>query len=271
MAKTKITGIETINFPSTNEMSIMTTSTCCKYINRLLSGIFADYKGCRIVIDQSGNSMDPQANLSMNHPVQLELFFAVTKTDDMSGRIKAFKLINEEKIEKKQSASKMNYVSIVTAYNAAMRENKCTEITQDAVDILSDLLWYELRSNMPEDCTVKNFNERGIALETVQSADTNIYTGQNSPKIIYGVVKYVDINSIFAMLFNKEDDGNMYYEVRPIKPIIPAMVGGYNTAAFGDQKWLLAVDRISEKTMKDLLTELGTVPVTGPNINTEGM
>ena len=72
------------------------------------------------------------------------------------------------------------------------------------------------------------------------------------------------------MLFAKETEGNVYYEVRPIKPVIPAMIGGYNAAAFGDQKWLIAVDRISEKTMRDLLTELGTVPVTGPNINTEG-
>lgn len=270
MAKTKITGIETINFPSTNEMALMTTNTLCKYVNRIMAGIFADYKGCRIVVDQSNNAIDPQVNLAANHPVQLELFFTVTKSDDLSGRIKAFKLINEEKIERKQSANKMNYVRITTAFNAAMTENKCCQITQDAVDILSDLLWYELKNVIPEDCTVKTFNDRGISLETVQQADANIYVAENSPKIIYGVVRYVDINAILSMLFEKETEGNVYYEVRPIKPVIPAMIGGYNAAAFGDQKWLIAVDRISEKTMRDLLTELGTVPVTGPNINTEG-
>lgn len=274
MSKTKITGISTIEFPSTMDGSVMTTTDVSKYVNTLFGKIFADYKGCVVKVDQGSNQMDPQAQLDNRHPISVELYFAPGTGEGKENCLKAFKPIAtpEEREAAKSSDGKkrMNFVSRMEMFQMAMGNNKTFIITQDAVDILRDLLWYELKTNLPEGdkCTPKVFNERGISVETCSAATAqqNMYgMPSTDPKVIYGVVRFIDINEIFHLIFGDKEDSRCYYETRPVKPIAQMYQG---MGSIGTAKWLVYVNRLNEKSVRDTLTELGAPMATGPNIST---
>lgn len=258
-AKTKISGIETINFPSTCDGALVTTRDLMKKVNTFFGNIFADYKGCNINVDINADPKDPQAGLNMNHPVTVDLFFAPTNDDDDS-KIKGFNIIAGKKVEKTEG--KMNYLARVSAYNNALTENKTTCITQDAVDILYDLLWYEIKKVMSENCTPKNFNDRGISVES-SSSSTDAF-GNVTSKIVYGVVRYIDINEILHLIYGNDEDSRCFYKTTPIRPIVPMYAGMAPSQM--TVKWILLINRMNENNMRDVLNELGTAPAVGPTI-----
>lgn len=274
MSKTKITGLSTINFPSTMDGAVLTTTDISKYVNTLFSKLFADYTGCIIKIDQSATPNNPQNQLNERHPVLCDLYFTVGAPKGDDNRLRAFDIIghdssNEEAPKKK---NRMNFVSRMEVFQMAMTENKTSVITQDAVDIIQDLLWYELKSNMPKEVTPKVFNERGIAVETVTSGSVNgnMFGNTNENKIVYGVIRFIDINEILHLIFGDEENSRCHYEVRPVRPTASMYAGAgmMPNMQMGEQKWLLYVNKLNEKGIRDILTELGTAPVAGPNIVT---
>lgn len=271
MSKTKITGLKPINFPSTVDGSIMTSTDASKYVNTFFSKIFADYKGCVISIDQTADPSNPQSALNANHPVQCQLYFAVGTADKDDKRLRAFEILSsKDKSDSGKKEGRMHFVSQMRSYQMAMTENKVSCITQDAVDILGDLLWYELRNNLPENATPKTFNDRGISLETctTSTSQQNMFGTPQDNKVIYGVVRFVDINEIFHMIFGDEKDSRCYYQTVPVKPVVPPFAG-MNMTTMAEQKWVLNLTRLNEKAVRDVLTELGTgAPALGPNINT---
>lgn len=271
MSRTTITGIETINFPSTMDGAMLTTKDASKYINALFSRIFSDYAGCVIRIDQSANSGDPQAQLNAAHPVQVDLYFNATPSGENEGTLRAFKLAGENDPNKKDDniEGSMDYTRKIMNWNAAITQNKVTCITQEAVDIIYDLLWYELKKYIPEkNLNAKIYNDRGISVETCINNNTTPFYQNENNKVVYGVIRYVDINEIFKLIFGaKVDDAKVFYQIAPVKPIIPQMVG--MTGNIGEQKWLLCLNRLNEKSLRNILTELGSAPVMGPNIETE--
>lgn len=268
--RTKITGLETINFPSTMDGAMLTTKDASKYVNAIFSRIFSDYAGCVIRIDQSTNPNDPQAQLNMMHPVQVDLYFKLTPTGDNEGTIRAFKLVGEkDPKEETTPAGSMGYTNKIANWNAAITQNKVTCITQEAVDIIYDLLWYELKKYIPEkNLNAKIYNDRGISVETcINTNMTPGYQNENN-KVVYGVIRYVDINEVFKLLFGaKVDDAKVFYQINPVKPIVQYMVG--MTGNVGEQKWLLCLNRLNEKSLRNVLAELGSGPAMGPNIETE--
>lgn len=267
--RTKITGLETINFPSTMDGAILTTKDASKYVNAFFSRIFSDYAGCIIRIDQTINPEDPQSQLKMAHPVQVDLYFKATPTGENEGAIRAFRLAGEKDSKDEATpAGSMGYTNKITSWNAAITENKVTCITQEAVDIMYDLLWYELRRNIPEkNINAKIYNDRGISVETcINNSGMPSYQNDNN-KIVYGVIRYVDINEVFKLIFgDKVDDAKVFYQINPIKPIIQFMVG--MAGNIGEQKWLLYLNRLNDKSMRNILSELGSGPAMGPNIET---
>lgn len=269
--RTKITGLSTIDFPSTMDGAVMTTTDVSKYVNTLFSKIFADYKGCIVTIDQSADPTNPQSQLNQAHPVQLQLYFSVSPADKDDKRLRAFDILSQSSKEDKKTPGRMNFVARTRMYQMAMTENKVSCITQDAVDLLYDLLWFELKRNIPENCTPKTFNDRGISLETCTSSTSqnNMFgTDQNDSKIVYGVVRFIDINEIFHLIFGDTEDSRCYYQVTPVKPVIPVLPG-MTPNMMSEQKWVLYVNRLNEKGVRDVLTELGTsAPTMGPNIST---
>lgn len=261
--KMRITNVEATEFPSTMDGAIITTKKVAMIVNAFFGRIFSDYKGCYVRVDQ-GNSNSPQQDLNMYHPVQLDLYFDLNANPENEGTIKAFKLIgNKDAAKGASNPNRMNYVERATHYNAAIIENKVTDITQDAVDIMYDLLWYEIRKVVPSNCTPKHFNDRGIAVET--------YITENGERKIIGVIRYVDINEVFKLIYGKtKDNGKCWYQINPIKPIaIPGIMNNMVATQNGvqiNEKWLLYLMRLNEKSLRDVVGELGTATTVGPNI-----
>lgn len=245
-------------FPSTHDGMIVTSRDLSKHINAIMTRIFADYAGCKIFVDQGSTGVDgTPIVMNPNHPVQLELYFNLGNRVDGERRLYAFKPITDTIKDAVGERNKKSYVAMALGHNIAITQNKSSEITEDGIDILGDMLWYEVAARMSKNPTAKEFNKKGIVVEASTASGNTPYMTPNAQRTVYNVVRYVDICSILSMLF--EDDGKkLVYSVTPIKPIMP-MVGGYIVPnAGGDQKWLFNVSRINQETFFDLCNEIGT-------------
>ena len=257
-------------FPSTHDGMIITSRDLSKHVNALMTRIFADYSGCRIYVDQGSTGIDGMpVTMNQNHPVQLELYFNLGNHVDGERRLYAFRPITDSIKDAVGEGKKRSYVAQALGHNVAITQNKSSEITDDGIDILSTMLWYEVATRMSKNPTAKEFNKKGIIVEASTANGNTPYMTLNAQRTVYNVVRYVDICSILAMLF-EDDDKKLVYSVTPIKPIMP-MTGGYVVPNVGgDQKWLFNVSRINQETFFDLCNEIGTFSSSnGLNITTD--
>ena len=246
------------DFPSTHDGMIITSRDLSKHVNALMTRIFADYSGCRIYVDQGSTGIDGMlVTMNQNHPVQLELYFNLGNHVDGERRLYAFRPITDSIKDAVGEGKKRSYIAQALGHNVAITQNKSSEITDDGIDILSTMLWYEVATRMSKNPTAKEFNKKGIIVEASTANGNTPYMTPNAQRTVYNVVRYVDICSILAMLF-EDDDKKLVYSVTPIKPIMP-MTGGYVVPNVGgDQKWLFNVSRINQETFFDLCNEIGT-------------
>lgn len=260
--KTKIGLAEHPDFPVTNDCAIMTSQDLARHTNALFSRIFADYSGCKIIMDQQQDPNTMQLVLNQNHPIQVELYFALGNSADDTKKLYAFRPITE-KVKDRSVGGKMNYVEMCMGHNIAITQNKSSEVTQDAIDIFSTMLWYEIATRTSVNPTAKEFANLGIVAEASTFQGQTPYMTPNTQKLVYNVVKYVDINSILSMLFGDAEDGSpMIYQVVPIKPIVN-LQGVQMVPNMAEQKWLFNVTRINQQNLSDLFNELGAYNVTG--------
>lgn len=260
--KTKIGLAEHPDFPVTNDCAIMTSQDLARHTNALFSRIFADYSGCKIIMDQQQDPNTMQLVLNQNHPIQVELYFALGNSADESKKLYAFRPITE-KVKDHSVGGKMNYVEMCMGHNIAITQNKSSEVTQAAIDIFSTMLWYEIATRTSVNPTAKEFANLGIVAEASTFQGQTPYMTPNTQKLVYNVVKYVDINSILSMLFGDAEDGSpMIYQVVPIKPIVN-LQGVQMVPNMAEQKWLFNVTRINQQNLSDLFNELGAYNVTG--------
>lgn len=258
------------DFPSTHDGMIITSRDLSKHVNALMTRIFADYSGCRIYVDQGSTGIDGMpVTMNQNHPVQLELYFNLGNHVDGERRLYAFRPITDSIKDAVGEGKKRSYIAQALGHNVAITQNKSSEITDDGIDILSTMLWYEVATRMSKNPTAKEFNKKGIIVEASTANGNTPYMTPNAQRTVYNVVRYVDICSILAMLF-EDDDKKLVYSVTPIKPIMP-MTGGYVVPNVGgDQKWLFNVSRINQETFFDLCNEIGTFSSSnGLNITTD--
>ena len=258
------------DFPSTHDGMIITSRDLSKHVNALMTRIFADYSGCRIYVDQGSTGIDGMpVTMNQNHPVQLELYFNLGNHVDGERRLYAFRPITDSIKDAVGEGKKRSYIAQALGHNVAITQNKSSEITDDGIDILSSMLWYEVATRMSKNPTAKEFNKKGIIVEASTANGNTPYMTPNAQRTVYNVVRYVDICSTLAMLF-EDDDKKLVYSVTPIKPIMP-MTGGYVVPNVGgDQKWLFNVSRINQETFFDLCNEIGTFSSSnGLNITTD--
>lgn len=246
--KTILNIQDKVEFPKTNDCSLMTSKTLGKYVNTLFSSIFADYSGCKVYPAQD-------SAYAQVHPVLVDLVFTVGKPIHQNNKILAFKQISEIIKEKYNTGSRRNIASIVCGYNMAMSTSKSTEITQEAIDILLPMVWFDVANHMSNDPTPEQFSKR-IVMETSTPNHVGNMNIQPSQRNIYNVVRWIDINSILYTLFGGKDESPYLYQTTPVKPIgfgaMPNMVG---TGA--EIKWLFSVNRLDKKNLDDLYNELG--------------
>lgn len=262
--KVRVNLAEHPEFPATNECAVMTSQDLAKHVNALFNRIFADYAGCKIIIDQQGDPNSQQLVLNGAHPVQLELIFALGNSyDEHSKKLYAFRPITDKIKEQHVAGGKMNYIERCIGHNISITQNRSSEITQDGVDIFSSMLWYDLARKLSPNPSVKEFNNLRIVAEGTSTQSQTPYMQSNTQKYVYNIVHGVDINSVIAMLFGSDSDGlPMVYNVVPIKPIINAMQMIPNVQQQNiEQKWLFNVLRYNQQTISDLLNELGAYNV----------
>lgn len=256
-------------FPKTNDSALMTSYDLSKHVNALMSRIFTDYAGCRVYVDQSQTANGYQM-MDPNHPVHVDLYFALGKQKNPTDKtVYAFRQISDQ-VKEAAGTGKSNYVAACIGHNVAVTQNKSSEITQEAMDILGSMLWYNVAMGLSAKPSVKEFNNKGIVVEASTTQGNTPYMTPNTQKIVYNIVRYVDINSILNTLFtDEEEEEQLIYQVTPIKPIIP-MPTGYVVPNTAEQKWLFNVNRLNQRTFSDLCNELGGFNTTnGINICTD--
>lgn len=128
-------------FPATHDGMIVTSRTLGKHINALMSRIFADYSGCKIYVDQGSVGVDGMPiQMNPNHPVQLEMYFNLGNHVEGERRLYAFKPIVDKIKEAAGNSGKKSYIAQALGHNIAITQNKSSEITDDGMDILGDML-----------------------------------------------------------------------------------------------------------------------------------
>ena len=199
----------------------MTSYDLSKHVNALMSRIFTDYAGCRVYVDQSQTANGYQM-MDPNHPVHVDLYFALGKQKNPTDKtVYAFRQISDQ-VKEAAGAGKSNYVAACIGHNVAVTQNKSSEITQEAMDILGSMLWYNVAMGLSAKPSAKEFNNKGIVVEASTTQGNTPYMTPNTQKIVYNIVRYVDINSILNTLFtDEEEEEQLIYQVTPIKPIIP--------------------------------------------------
>lgn len=251
-------------FPSTIDCAAMTTSSISRHVNSLFRRVFADYEGCKVIVDQQ---QDPNGISVLNqiHPIQVELYFPLGNvTDGDNSKVYAFRPITDKINNQKSNLSNnMGYTSRCLGHNIAMTTNKSSEITQDAIDIFHPLLWREVQMRTSVNPSPAEFANLGIYVEGSTSNNSGIYTSQVNSRIIYNIVKFVDINSILSILFGEKDEdtgSRLIYQVTPIKPFDANM--NTNMITQRDRKWVFYVYRNNEQSLADMVNELGGYNVT---------
>ena len=251
--------VEKPAFPKTHDGAMLTSNDLSKHINALMSRIFADYAGSRVFVDQSGSQgLDgSQISLNMRHPVQVELFFGIGNYVESDKKIYAFRPITDSIKAAAGTNAANSYLARAIGHNVAISQNRSSEITEEGIDILSEMLWYEIYSQLPNNPNPKDFSKRGIVVEASTAQPASPYMSQANKPIIYNVVRFMDINSILSKLFDDEDR-KMWYQVAPIKPISTIGPNGYVVPNTVDQKWLFNITRLDQEQFLDLCNEIGT-------------
>ena len=267
--KATINLVDRPEFPSTHEGMLITSRDLCKHVNALMIRIFADYSGCKVFVDQGSTGIDGvPVQVNPNHPVQLELYFNLGKHNPDEKRVYAFDPIADT-IKNTNKSGQKSFLAQALGYNVAITHNRTSEISQNGMDILSSMLWYEVGSKLSNEPTAKEFNNKGIVIEASTATANSPYMNSGQ-KAVYNIVRYVDINVILGKLFD-DNDKHFVYSVQPIKPIITTAVNGYYIAnSSANQKWLFNVNRINQDTFLDVCNETGEFATGGTlNIVTE--
>ena len=180
-------------FPSTHDGMIITGGDLSKHVNAIMTRIFADFAGCKILVDQGSTGVDgTPIVMNPNHPVQLELYFNLGNRVEGERRLYAFRPITDTIKNAVGERNKKSYVAMALGHNIAITQNKSSEITEDGIDILGDMLWYEVATRMSKNPTAKEFNKKGIVVEASTASgisdasfpNFNSITRSTSPLII---------------------------------------------------------------------------------------
>lgn len=237
--KAKLYLAEPVEFDGTSESKFLTTVSICKYINELMRGAFVDYVGCTVT---------PNVNNSTGicgEPVTLDLYFAPNSDNGKGASIRAFCPVGTDSNKEPVTPTKNNYVGMALQHNTRVTTTSTMQITQNAVDMLYDLLIYGLRNGVkPEP---KSFSAKGLAVET---ADAGQYG--NPKPYVYNIIRGVDINAIMKIIFGDKQN-NFEFQVTPIKPVLATQ----STNGTLDSKWLFLISKLDKNDFNDLMNELG--------------
>lgn len=258
MAETRIKNIiemEPVNIPKTTEAALMSTVTLSKYVNTLFNGVFKDYTGCKVY---------PVLNdiYSARHQVRCDLYFTLGSDNLMGAKIAAFKPIANG--VKSTIGAKANYTEVIMQHNARLRSLNSAVITQDAIDIIHPLLWFELAAQTKE--TAEAYSKKGIIKEQSTPLPYN-----DRSQMVTPVISFADIDSIISTIEHgctldkktgRRFDDHYITPVRSISSIANQQYM-YQQAQTGVENYLYQISKIDKAQLNDLANEIGMISRTG--------
>ena len=239
-------------FNGTTEIDYKSSNTLAMSINSIFKELFTDYNGCYIEV---GNIAQGEI------PISVVMDFIPGKVNDQSEGIAAFEQIAQSSDNKRNGS----IISGMVEHNQMIDSKVTYVITQDAVDLLYDLLVPGIRQTMK--ATPKAFQSRGIYVENIQTADTGYGPtfGYNAQQVYHEYVRMIDINILLkAMLPEKNRKGNkVIYDIAPVRSMPNYF--GFNAGGQGPSNYLFAISQYDLTAMTNVVREYGR-PITNASI-----
>lgn len=238
--KAKLYLAEPVEFDGTSEAKYLTTISICKYINELMRGAFVDYVGCTVTPNAGNNKS------LCGEAISVDLYFAPNSDNGKGSAIRAFCPVGtDNKKEPESTPVKNNYVSLALQHNTRVTTTSTMQITQNAIDMLYDLLLSPLKANVQPN--PKSFSSRGLAVETTDASQYG-----NPKPYVYNIIRGVSLDAIMKVIFGDKQN-NFEFQVTPIKPVLATQ--GINGSL--DSKWLFVISKLDKNELGDIMNELG--------------
>lgn len=231
------------DFTGTTYIDYRSSNTLATTINSIFKNIFKDYNGCYIEV---GNINQQEA------PISVIMDFMPGSNNNPDAEFEAFR-----KITKDDGRGAGPIIESMKAHNQMIDTKESFVITQDAADMLYDLIVPDIRSRMKAE--PRAFQSRGIYVEDVVATPTNGFGGVVN--VIHEYVRCIDINVLMkALLPEKNEKGNkVVYEIKPVN-YIPSF-GNFG----GASNYLLSITQYDLTAMTNVLRECG-VGVQDPSV-----
>lgn len=228
-------------FVGVSRTDYKSSTTIARSINDIFQNIFSDYNGCYI---EPGNQFYGDAS------VTVVMDFIPGYDNGHNGALKAFELVGAKELG--ENARKNGPIASATIqHNQISKRNETYEITQDAVDILYELLLPNIKNNTKD-------NPRAFANKKLYQEGVDVSTGgygYPTKEVIHEYMRCLDITQIMSLILPKSDEeGNRYiYEVTTARPL--ASVVGTELST----NYLIGITQYNQKAMSNIINECGYV------------
>lgn len=224
------------DFTGTTYTDYRSSNTLASTINSIFRNLFKDYRGCYIEV---GNISQQEA------PISVVMDFTPGSNNNPDAEFEAFRKITEE--DGKRGAGPI--IESMKAHNQMIDTKESFVITQDAADLLYDLIIPDIRCKMKAE--PRSFQSKGIYVEDVVATPTTGGFGR-VVNVIHEYVRCIDVNVLMkALLPEKNEKGNkVVYEIKPVN-YIPSF------GNFGGSNYLLSITQYDLTAMANVLRECG--------------
>lgn len=233
------------DFTGTTYIDYRSSNTLASTINSIFKNLFKDYSGCYIEV---GNINQQEA------PISVVMDFMPGSNNNPDAEFEAFR-----KITKDDGRGAGPIIESMKAHNQMIDTKESFIITQDAADLLYDLITPNIKVKMKAD--PRNFQSRGIYVEDVVATPTGGF-GSGVVNVIHEYVRCIDINTLMkALLPEKNEKGNkVTYEIKVVN-YIPSF-GTFN-GNNGTSNYLLSITQYDLTAMANVVREYG---ITDPTV-----
>lgn len=233
--KATLTITEKEEFKTPIRTDYKSATTLATSINSVFQEVFKDYNGC--YVEPGNRSINENA-------VMLVLDFIPGYDNQHNAAYSAFQLVGTSKMG--DNARRNGPIAAAVAqHNQVMSSKENYEITQDAVDILYELLIPIVAAQTKDN--PKSFSAHGVYVE---GPDKNGYR-----EVIHEYIRCVDITKIISLILpDKDEDGSpLTYEILPARPV-PTGINAGNAASMN---YLYSITQYNKKGMENIVREYG--------------
>lgn len=225
-----------LEFQTTVEKSLTTTTEMAMQINEIFRPIFSDWYGCEVIPNVNGS-------------VEVRFIFkAISNGDDEK---RAFLPINRSR--EKTDNQVLDRIYAINAAN--MSKHHTLEITSYGAEVIYDVMINEFKKkvNPQKRETMRNYYSEVAENVGYMSTVQNIYCTVNG----------IDIYKLLGIVFGSKTSGGeqIVYKVTPIRPVTP----GINPMgiAIANQNYIVEIEKMTMKRFNEAMLKMGMMPMSG--------